>query len=289
MRLAVTADLHWGHSPKGDAATRELAAWMRGLEIDALVLAGDIGESLYFAQCLELFSGLSCRKLLVPGNHDLWVHAPTASSLVRYERELPRIAEAHGFEYLDLSPALFPNGEAVVGSINWYDYSFADPSVLEEYPRAEEMYRRKLFPRGDHNDGRFVRLGMPDEDFTVWVVHRLQEQLTALPADVERVVCIQHHPPLEGLFYPTPIRSTEGKFWLAYTSNRAMQDLVLSDPRIHTAICGHTHAYVECETARPDGGAPVHGINIGGDYGWKRLLLLDTDTGERQWWNFGQS
>jgi hypothetical protein len=29
-------------------------------------------------------------------------------------------------------------------------------------------------------------------------------------------------------------------------------------------------------------------INLGGDYDWKRLLLLDTETGDEQWWEFGR-
>jgi hypothetical protein len=29
-------------------------------------------------------------------------------------------------------------------------------------------------------------------------------------------------------------------------------------------------------------------LNIGGDYDWKRLLLLDTETGAEQWWDFGR-
>jgi predicted phosphohydrolase len=197
----------------------------------------------------------------VPGNHDLWTRDPAESSRERYLQVLPELAAAAGFHYLDERPLLAtPEGVALVGSINWYDYSFADPAVEQEHPNAAEMYRAKLFPSGRHNDGRFVRLAQSDAEF----------------------IAIQHHPPVRELFYPTPLTTTYQRFWLAYTGNRRMQDVVLADPRIRTVICGHTHA--ACE-------ADVEGkrcLNIGGDYDFKRLLLLDTETGSEQWWEFGK-
>ena len=69
---------------------------------------------------------------------------------------------------------------------------------------------RKQFPRGIHNDGRFVRLGMSDADFTGRLVERLRGQLAALPASVERVLMVQHHPPVRELFYPSPL-ATAGR------------------------------------------------------------------------------
>jgi hypothetical protein len=104
--------------------------------------------------------------MVVPGNHDLWTRHPHGSSLDRYEQELPQAASRAGFHYLDHQPFLqLDVGLALVGSINWYDYSFADPELETEFPGAQMMYRAKHFPNGRHNDGRFVQLGMTDPDF----------------------------------------------------------------------------------------------------------------------------
>src|SRR4051812_36288412 len=100
MRLAITADLHWGMSPKGDAATRALIEQVAALAPDALVLAGDIGEGKQFAPCLQLFRELPCAKLLVPGNHDLWTRDPSPTSLELYDDKLPQTARDQGFQYL---------------------------------------------------------------------------------------------------------------------------------------------------------------------------------------------
>ena len=283
MKLAITGDLHWGMSPKGDAATEALLQRVVELQPEALVLAGDIGEDDQFAAGLQRFQGLPGVKLLVPGNHDLWTRASSPASLELYDERLPAIAAEHGFHYLDHAPYLSAGGaEAIVGNINWYDYSFADPDLEREIPDVRKMYQAKRFPHGQHNDGRFIRLGMSDAAFTRRVVERFREQLHGLPASVERVTVIQHHPPVRELFYPTPLVTVDQRVWLAYTGNRRMQDLVLKEPRVRHIVCGHTHAACEADILGK------RCLNIGGDYNWKRLLLLDTATGEEQAWEFGR-
>lgn len=283
MRLAMTADLHWGLSRPGDRATRELVEQLRTLEADALVIAGDIGEGAEFSHCLSQFAGVECARLLVPGNHDLWTRSPLASSLLRYEDHLPRLAAEHGFAVLDAAPWLSGDGrEALVGSINWYDYSFADPALEALYPDVGELYAAKLFPDGRHNDRRFVHLGMSDREFTALVVERFIAQMANLPLTVAEVVAVQHHPPIRQLFYPRQDPTAAERFWLAYTGNRRMEEAVLSDPRIRWVVCGHTHAF------RSEAVGGVQCRNLGGDYDWKQLLLLDTRTGTEQWWKFGR-
>src|SRR4051812_27550804 len=116
MRIAVTADLHWGHNRLGDAATRLLHDHLAQHPPDVLLLGGDIGTAEHFADCLALFGDLPCQKALVPGNHDLWVMEDnrTTDSLQLYEHDLPALSAAHGFSYLDQGPLLLHEEEVAI-------------------------------------------------------------------------------------------------------------------------------------------------------------------------------
>src|SRR5262249_5353990 len=128
LRIAVTADLHWGtRHPSGADATRALAADLYHDPPDLLLLAGHVGAGDDFADCLRLFDRLPCRKALVPGNHDVRVRPddPRGDSLAVYREHLLRVAADHGFHYLDAGPLVLADaGVAVVGSMNWYDYTW---------------------------------------------------------------------------------------------------------------------------------------------------------------------
>src|SRR5437868_2162734 len=137
MRIAITADLHWGHSRLGDVATRGLVRFLQSQPPDLLVLGGDQGTEDHFSECLEVFSALPCAKALVPGNHDIWVaeHDARGDSLHLYQHHLPGLCAAHGFHYLDHGPLLLPDADlAIAGSINWYDYSWSLERLQREVP-----------------------------------------------------------------------------------------------------------------------------------------------------------
>src|SRR5579875_3217039 len=159
LQLAVTADLHWGHGGRGEEATRLLVSFLHKKTPDILLLAGDIGTGPYFGECLQLFADLPCRKALVPGNHDLWVQPEDRrDSLQLYEEDLAEICRQYGFHYLDQGPLVLSEfGLALVGSINWYDYSWSREALERHYPGEQQRLSSKQFTRGRHNDVHFVR------------------------------------------------------------------------------------------------------------------------------------
>src|SRR6516162_1529462 len=107
LQLAITADLHWGHGGRGEDATRLLASFLHAQTPDVLVLAGDIGTDYLFGECLRLFAELPCRKVLTPGNHDLWVRPEDRrDSLQVYQEDLAEMSRQYGFHYLDQGPLL---------------------------------------------------------------------------------------------------------------------------------------------------------------------------------------
>lgn len=275
MRIAVTADLHWGHSPAGDAATRLLLEHLQNHPPDLLLLAGDIGTDAHFAPCLKLFQDLPCPKALVPGNHDLWVADDDhrGDSLSVYQTHLPRLCAEHGFHYLDQAPLIVREQQlAIVGTINWYDYSWALERLQREVPDWEARLRNMSFTRGRHNDRRFVRWPLDDVRFTRQVTGAFDQQLRHATEQVQRVVVLTHHPAFYGLSFPRsgPPSVPDGLLWDAFCGNTALEEILQRHAeRVAMVFCGHTHR------ARENQLGSLRGVNIGGDYHFKRLLELN--------------
>ena len=278
LQLAITADLHWGHGGRGEEATRLLASFLHKQTPGVLILAGDIGTECYFEECLRLFDDLPCRKALVPGNHDLWVRPDEARDSLRlYEEDLAAVCRKHHFHYLDQGPLILPEaGLALVGSINWYDYSWSREAIQRDYPGEEERLFTKQFTRGRHNDVNFVRWPLDDVRFTARVVDTLGQHLREALTQAERVIVVTHHPPLRCISFPEkhlPL-TIDDLLWEAFGGNRAMEELLMRHAeRIAFAFCGHTHRARECTWHG------IRGYNIGGDYHFKRLLWLNGPSG----------
>ncbi len=278
IRIALTADLHWGLSGAGDAATRRLSELLAAQPPALLVLAGDQGTREHFEECLDLFTSLPCRKALVPGNHDLWVEPDDArgDSLDLYERLLPAVCDQHGFHYLDHGPLILPEADlALVGTINWYDYSWSLERLQASAPDWEARLAQKRFSRGRHNDANFIRWPLDDRQFTRRVVERFRIHLLEALNQVRRVIVVTHHPTFYGLNYPrTEPVSLDGLLWDAFSGNRDLEELVREhQERIPLIFCGHTHR------ARENQLGSIQGYNIGGDYHFKRLLLVHWPAG----------
>jgi 3',5'-cyclic AMP phosphodiesterase CpdA len=287
MRIAVTADLHWGHGPAGDQSTRLLVEHLHRQPPDLLLLGGDIGTADHFDACLELFRELTCPKGLVPGNHDIWVDDadPRGDSLQLYERHLPAVCRRFGIHYLDDAPLVYPEQKlAVVGSMNWYDYSWSIDRLRSEVPEWEWRLRTMTFTRGRHNDRRFVKWPLDDAGFTARVAAKFQQHLEAALSQVERIVVLTHHPAMYELNFPRegPPSVPDGLLWDAFSGNKTLEELLKQhEDRIAFVFSGHTHR------AREGRLGAIRGINIGGDYRWKRLAELDWPAGAIEYHQFG--
>jgi len=78
MKLAITCDLHLPKTPADTII--KLVADIAAENPDAIILAGDIGESSSdTASCVSLFRPIQCPVLVIAGNHDLLPIRTTAS------------------------------------------------------------------------------------------------------------------------------------------------------------------------------------------------------------------
>lgn len=257
-------------------------------QFDALLLVGDTavadGPSLEEALALFDFAG---PKLFVPGNHELWSKLSQGQELL--ESILPqRVAQA-GWTWLPDRPFTCEDGGAVVGSIGWYDYAFAEESIA--IPRA--FYEAKTSPGAvlatkspEHllllastmpesqqqifarwNDAKFVRLPFSDDAFVERECERLRSQLESLRA-ARTVVAAIHTIPFVELM---PIRrGGQWDFARAYLGSPRLGATVARFKNVSHVLCGHSHWPVEARVGAIDA------INIGSGYRMKRFVEVLT-------------
>lgn len=275
LRLALTADLHWGHA-RGQEPNRHLVAYLEQHPADGLIIAGDVGTGDHWGECLRAFARFPGFKAVLPGNHDIWIprDEERIDSLVMYETVLPEIAREAGFHYLDDGPLLLPGeGLGIVGSINWYDYSWGIDELRQRFPGELERLASKRFTRGRHNDANFVRWDLDDAGFTQLVVEKLAQQIEEALAQVPRLLVFAHHPAFRGISFPRQPGTSldlDEILWDAFGGNVTMEQLLLRyQDRIAMVFSGHTHRACEGHLGK------IPGVNIGSDYPTKRLLYLD--------------
>jgi hypothetical protein len=269
MKIVVTADLHADETADmGTADMDRLCHQVHWYAPDVLIIAGvlvGLGKS-YIAPTLERLAPRNCLKLIVPGNHDLWLEG--ADSYRYYRDMLPAIYEDCGYHMLDMEPKVVGR-VAFVGSIGWYDYTFRDPRLPLAPDKMDYDYERKTWG-GMPNwmDAVYVRLGMSDVAFNSLLLSRLRAQLQALPKTVKTIVAISHHIAFEKMVGRKD-HDLEWSFCNAFQGSRGLGELLLEDPRIKYHFCGHSHFKGR---VRRDG---LTSINVGSTYRRKRLEVVE--------------
>jgi hypothetical protein len=272
----VAADLHYNH-PHSRKLAEDLIDRMNAVGGDVLLVIGDtaVGDGDHFEKCLSRFN-FAGPKLVVPGNHELWTNG--ADSYALLNEELPRRAKAIGWHWLMDSPVVI--GEiGFVGSLGWYDYSFAQsdlgiprrfyerkisPGVAERESQYADLLKdisdvpivmREFCARW--NDGVHVKLGRSDEQFLAELLAKLERQLREV-ASVPTVIAAIHCLPFKELLPPP--HSAQWDFAKAYLGSGKIGELLLKFPNVKRVYCGHSHF-----PARSRIGG-IEAINIGSGY-----------------------
>ncbi len=151
-------------------------------------------------------------------------------------------------------------------------------------PDWEWHLHNKAFTRGRHNDGRFIRWATDDVGFTQGVVASFKRQLEEALAQIRDVIVLTHHPALHDLAFPRegPPHGLDPLLWDAFSGNTAIEEVLQQHAdRIPFIFSGHTHRDRECRLGR------AVGLNVGGDYHFKRMLVFDWPGGNVQTHVFG--
>jgi len=298
MRLLITSDLHYNHRRSRPLAD-ELIDRINKEAYDLLLVIGDTApaESDALQVCLGRFTHPGPR-LFVSGNHELWTDFsapsyavaqaadPTAHSHDLYTNYLPTKLREIGWHYLDTTPYITEK-LAIVGSLGWYDFSFAQKSLgipLRFYEQkispgaAHYRERLDLFEITDDiapsameifarwNDGRFIKLGRSDEQFLGELLAQLKSQLDAIK-DHPRIIAAIHHLPFAELLPPP--RNAQWDFAKAYLGSEKIGQLLLRYRNITNVFCGHSHFPAQAQVGH------IRAQSTGCGYNWKTYDILD--------------
>jgi Icc-related predicted phosphoesterase len=288
MRLLITADLHYNH-PRSKTVADDLIDRINAEQFDVLIIVGDTavadGDSL--ERCLSRFT-FSGPKLIVAGNHELWTHAEDSYAI--FKQTLPQRVVNLGWHWLEDHP--FVMGDvAIVGSVGWYDYSFAvrelgiprrfyaakvSPGAAERFSQFSSLFdqtddilpiAREIVARW--NDGKFIKLHRDDDVFLQEILDSLYRQLMSLGTMRQIVACV-HHLPFRELLPPP--HSAQWDFVKAYLGSERIGQLLLAFENVKHVFCGHSHLPMSAEI----GG--LNAVNIGSGYRWKTYTILDVPT-----------
>lgn len=233
LSIQLVSDLHVDHAANRPRA-RLLAKDLRADPASVLVVAGDISHKAeQVDEVLRMLAEHPGRKIWVAGNHDIWIvregEGSAADSWAKLE-EMSEIARRNGFHSLE-DQNLVVGDHTFVGTIGWYDYSFASPAL----PFGTEEYRAKTWRDLTHMDSKYARWGMPDEEVTL----RLHRGLESRLAEAEPpVVFVSHHVPLEELVLRRGHPSWD--FFNAFMGSRRVE-ATLRRHRVTRFLFGHTH------------------------------------------------
>ena len=285
MRVLLTADLHYNHA-RSKPLAETLIDEINREPFDVLVIVGDtaVADGDDLERCLSRFT-FAGPKLFVAGNHELWTRSADSHAL--FVEDLPRRVRALGWHWLE-GDAWRAGDVAIVGSVGWYDFSFAAESLgipnrfyaAKMSPGAAEYLHDplKLLDNADDisphgrevvarwNDGKFVKLHRSDDAFLTDRLDVLRQQLDRV-ASAKHVIAAVHHLPFRELLPPP--HSAQWDFAKAYLGSERIGQLLQTFPNVQHVYCGHSHFAREAVIG------PVTAINIGSGYRAKHFVTLE--------------
>jgi predicted phosphohydrolase len=263
MKLAFTSDIHVDFSQRNAELLPILVERAAEIAPDVFVIAGDIATQFeLFAKTLAAFEDLKCAKLVVPGNHDIWIDSKRKllkgiDSTCKYFDLLPDVCRDYDFVPLWMEPFCIGN-IGFIGSLGWYDYSFRNPNF-------DDRITTKIYAEGRCGFSMWVdmrrawwlrhsidrlhkprrdRLCKTDDEVCTEMIDSLTKQAQGLaPEDVSRIIAVIHHLPFS--YMVKHINDLSWDFFSAFMGSVRIGEALLRDERITHALCGHTHRKVD--------------------------------------------
>jgi predicted phosphodiesterase len=265
MRIALLSDIHFDLAPANRSAplAAAIAAELKGAGTDVVIVAGDVANRAdKVGRHLARIAVGRRANIYVPGNHDVWrsqaeqrAGHDSFGALALLERQC---VEA-GFRYLPRHPFTVNDGSntwGFVGSLGWYDYSFAaewlhltPADIARKSVGGIAWIDREAVRFLDHRDGHQF------SDFEVTSIF-----LRDLEADLWSIGLDAHGdgPPTVAVTHVLPYASlveyrgaVDWDYFSSYFGSARFGALYDRYPAVRAVFAGHTH--VPRLERRPDG------------------------------------
>jgi putative phosphoesterase len=241
MRIVAISDLHVDTSVNNKKIVDHLVSYIESTNPSVLCFLGDLSPDLLMVKdVLQKFSGIKCKKLFVPGNHDVWiggrkvygceVYGSKDDSLKKFN-DVCRLAGESGWVSIQGSPVTIDD-VGFVGDMQWYDYSFKDSDLKIE----DAVYETKSCGIGTWMDGEMAYWGMSDQDVTDMFNRALVDDLSKV-SGCHKIVCCSHFIPFKLLQYGMHPTSS---FFNAYGGNEKFGKNLMKH-KVDISLSGHLH------------------------------------------------
>lgn len=267
MKVAYTSDIHSDITMNNRLLIPHLVNRIKEIRPDVFVIAGDVSNYLdNLDSTLKQFNELECLKVMIPGNHDVWIESNNSvrkgkDSVYKYRQAIPQICKSNGFLYPIDEPYII-NDTAIVGNIGWYDFSFTDSRLALKYSFMD--YARGTFDEGEWNDSKYA-VWLKEPNSSNWkerqkrfrnneIFEMLFDELKAvvqqIPESVEKLLIVLHTAPFKDCILskdiPCPFDAYEGSGRIGEFISSVSKGSNVS------VICGHRHKklFLEIENVK---------------------------------------
>lgn len=237
MKIGLISDLHTDVTPRNKALVPHLIDAVRTANLDVLVLAGDLARHLVqLSETLNAFqlADLTCEKLFIPGNHDIWAIETADVTSEQKCRIISELCHACGFHPLMDEPFITEK-VGFCGTIGWYDYSFAPNG----YDFTNDQYAEKELMGAVWNDKRYAKWDDTDPVIARRFETDLERQIASIRERVSRIIVVTHHVPFrECIRYRGEL---PWDFFRAFMGSERLGAQCLQEPLVTHALFGHIH------------------------------------------------
>jgi putative phosphoesterase len=256
VRICCLGDIHY-HGSQYDLENLAENIKDSCSDVDAVVVVGDITSSGRLDLLYDVLSAIkistSVPILIIPGNHDIYLSASeveSMDSLTKLSR-FNDLVEGMGCVALMMKPYII-GSVAFVGSIGWYDYSYA-PKWLN---LSIDAYREKAFGLWVWADRDYVKLPFSDEEFTLHLLNKLEEDIRKVYDRADKVVVVMHHIPFREMV--TYKMREEWDYFSAFMGSEAFGHMIRKyKDKVRLVVHGHSHDGVKTRVCREVDGIKV--------------------------------